>query len=417
MEKTRKRYFPVHLRPLFAGVALTIILSWFAVSQYLTAIPVAGENLRGLALSLSSAVETISGRDASFHALKEIRSPDVAYLAIINRNGTILFHLNNALVGSKVPDRRFADVFDKGEFTGRRVLLGTGEKIYESNSPIHVQGRTLDLRLALHTYRADSVIRRARVGMAVSFSLIAATWIMGILLYRAALRAEKHKLEMARREQMAKLGEMGAVLAHEIRNPLAGIKGYAQLLQEKLAPGENGMSAELIVAEAVRLEEMVNDLLAFSHADRTTPEPVNVHGAVARSLDIIASEAGASDVVIETTIDESLTVAGNRDRLEQLFLNLLRNALQAMPNGGKLRIVAQRAEAGVEILIADTGPGIEAMNLERVFEPFYTTKARGTGLGLAICRKITEDYNGVIRVESCAGKGTTFRITFPVPSG
>ena len=188
--------------------------------------------------------------------------------------------------------------------------------------------------------------------------------------------------------------------------------GYAQLLQEKLTPGDNGRSAELIVTEAVRLEEMVNELLDYSRSDTDTPGPVNLREALARSLEIIAPEAETSNVVIESTIADSLTIAGNRDRLEQLFLNLFRNALQAMPNGGILRVAAQHAEAGVEILIADTGPGIEAENLGRVFEPFFTTKARGTGLGLAICRKITEDYSGVIAVDSRTGEGTSIRIAF-----
>ncbi len=417
MKETGNKLFPTPIWSLSAGVALTAILLWFAVSQYLTAIPLAAENLRGLALSLSAAVESLLGREVSFHALKEMRVPDVAYLEIIDGNGSVLFHSNSALTGTKVSDRRYVAVFSRGEFSGTRVKLGTGETIYESNSPIHVRGGTLDLRLALHTYRADSVIRRARAGMAVSFSLIAGTWIMGILLYRSARRAETHRREMARREQMARMGEMSAVLAHEIRNPLAGIKGYAQLLQEKLPPGGDGTSAGLIVDEAVRLEEMVNDLLAYSRSDRTEPGPVNVRDALAGSLGIISAENAAAGVVVESSIPDPLIIAGNPDRLEQLFLNIFRNALQAMPDGGKLRISAQRAKPGVEILIADTGVGIDKKDLGRIFEPFFTTKARGTGLGLAICRKIVEDYNGWITVQSHPGEGTTFRIIFPAHGG
>jgi two-component system sensor histidine kinase HydH len=399
---------------LFAGIALSVVLSWFAVSQYRMAIPVARENLSGLALSLSAAVEAVAAGDPYLRTLKDFQTPDIAYFAVIDRGGTILFHSNHALIGSKTPDQRFAAVFDNGKFSGARVLLGTGEEVYESNSPLHVQGRTLALRLALHTFRADSVIRRARVVTIVLFSLILAAWIMGLLLNRFAVREEIHKLEMARREQLARLGEMGAVIAHEIRNPLAGIKGYAQLLQEKLEPGEDGQSAGLIVREAVRLEEMVNELLAYSRSDGTAPVPVSVHEVLNRSLAVITPEALAMDVVIELSIDESLTIAGKSDRLEQLFLNLYRNALQAMPNGGLLTVTAQRVKTGVEILITDTGQGIQTNNPDRIFEPFFTTKARGTGLGLAVCKKITEDYNGDISLESRSGKGTTFRLIFPL---
>jgi two-component system sensor histidine kinase HydH len=414
MEEPKNRYSLLRRWPLLAGIALSVVLSWFAVSQYRMAIPVAQETLRGLALSLSAAVEAVAAGDPSLRALRDFQTPDIAYFAVIDRNGTILFHSNHALIGSKTPDQRFAAVFDNGKFSGARVRLGTGEEIYESNSPLHVQGRTLALRLALHTYRADSVIRRARVGTIVLFSLILAAWIMGFLLNRFAVREEVHKLEMARREQLARMGEMGAVIAHEIRNPLAGIKGYAQLLQEKLEPGEDGQSAGLIVREAVRLEEMVNELLAYSRSDRTTPVPVSVHEALNHSLAVITPEALAMDIIIELSIDESLTIAGIPDRLEQLFLNLFRNALQAMPDGGMLRVTAQRVKSSVEILVADTGQGIQATNPDRIFEPFFTTKARGTGLGLAVCKRITEDCHGDITVESRSGEGTTFRIIFPL---
>ncbi len=417
MEETGKRhFFLTRIWPLLGGFALTLVLSWFAVSQYLTAIPLAAENLRGLALSLSAAAESLLGREASFQALKDIRVPDLAYLELIDGNGSFLYHSNSTLTGTKVPDRRYAAVFARGEFSGTRVKLGTGETIYESNAPIHVRGRTLDLRLAVHTYRADTVIRRAKAGMTVSFSLIGATWIMGILLYRSARRAEIHRREMARKEQMARMGEMSAVLAHEIRNPLAGIKGYAQLLREKLSPDGDGASAGFIVNEAVRLEEMVNELLAYSRSDLIGTEPADVRDTLAGALRIISTEADGTGVEVESSIDTPLIMNGNRDRLEQLFLNLFRNALQAMPYGGKLRVSAQNARLGIEIRIADTGTGIEEKNLERIFEPFFTTKARGTGLGLAISRKIVEDHGGRITVDSRPGEGTSFRITFPASS-
>ena len=231
---------------LLAGISLSVVLSWFAISQYKQSVLLAEENLRGLALSYSAAVEAISGKDPKFLSLDDLRAPDIAYLAIFDRNGTILFHSNAALIGGKALDHRFEEVIEKGEFSGHRVMLGTGEKVYESDSPLHIDGRTVALRLALHTYRADSVIRRARLGLGVLFSLIVAAWVMGLLLGGFARREEAHKQEMGRREQLARLGEMGAVIAHEIRNPLAGIKGYAQLLRENLE-GEDGESAGLIV--------------------------------------------------------------------------------------------------------------------------------------------------------------------------
>lgn len=413
MKELLKRFNSLGFRYLLAGIALSALLSWFAFDQYRQSVILAEENLRGLALSYSAAVEAISGKGPKFLTLNDLRAPDIAYLAIFDRNGTILFHSNATLIGGKALDRRFAEVFEKGEFSGHRVRLGTGEEVYESDSPLHIDGRTVALRLALHTYRADSVIRRARLGLGVLFSLIAAAWIMGILLARFARREVTHKLEMGRREQLARLGEMGAVIAHEIRNPLAGIKGYAQLLRENLE-GEDGESAGLIVGEATRLEEMVTDLLACTRSDSAALGRVCLHDALARAISIVAHEAEGSGVEIETGVGELPEVAGSSDRIEQLFLNLFRNALQAMPDGGKLTVQAVRRQKGVEVEVADTGQGIEEKNMARIFEPFFTTRARGTGLGLAICKRIADECGGEISIESRPGKGTVCTIYFPL---
>jgi two-component system sensor histidine kinase HydH len=417
MKRMKKLYPSPAALSLLAGVALSVVLSWFAFAQYGTAVRMTGENLRGLALSLAAAVESVSARDPSFQSLNDFQSPEIAYFAIMDRNGTILFHSNSALVGRRVSDSRFAPVFDKGEFSADRVRLGTGEEIYESNSPLHVSGRTLALRLALHTYRADSVVRMARIGLAVLLSLIASAWAMGFLLRRFALREETFRKEMARGEHLAKLGQMGAVIAHEIRNPLAGIKGYAQLLHEKAGPGEDGQFAGLIVRQALRLEEMVNELLAFTNTGKDSSEPIEICDALERSVAVISPEADESGVSIESSMESPLVISGNCDRLEQLFINLFRNALQAMPGGGRLGITGYRLGNKIEVLVSDTGHGIEPNNLQHIFEPFFTTKARGTGLGLAICKKISEDYNGNITVESIPGRGTTFRIIFPAQAG
>ncbi len=404
------------LLSLLSGISISVILFWFAASQYKMSTILAEENLRGLALSLSTAMETIAAKDPTFAALKDFQTNDIAYFALIDRKGTILFHVNSALVGKKLGDRRSAAVFEKGEFSGGRVLLGTGEVVYESNAPIHVRGITLALRLALHTYRADSIIRKARAGVLIIVSLITVAWGMAFLLNRYAIREERHKREMAQRREMARLGEMGAVIAHEIRNPLAGIKGYAQLLQEKQGDEEDRLFTGLIVSEAVRLEEILNGLLAYTQSGADTPVPVPVHEAVARTLAVISPEAVASGVGIDCSLDDSLVIAGSLDRLEQLFLNLFRNALQAMPNGGTIKIAGQRAGNNIEIQVTDTGPGIAEEDLKRIFEPFFTTKVRGTGLGLALCKKIIEEHKGNIQTESIPGKGTAFKMMFPAAS-
>ena len=398
---------------ILPGIALSAALFWFAAHQYRMSISLAEENLRGLALSHSAAVEALAAKDPTFATLRNFQTDDLAYFALIDRNGSILFHVNSELVGEKLSDQRSAHVFEKSEFSGERVLLGTGETIYESNTPLHVRGKTLALRLALHTYRADGVIRKARIGVLILCALITAAWGMAFFLNRFSRREVIHKREMAHRQEMARLGEMGAVIAHEIRNPLAGIKGYAQLLQEKQEGGEDRLFTELIVSEAVRLEEIVNGLLSFTQADSGAPVPVRIHDAVSRALAVITPEAHALCVKIECSLAQSLGIYGNQDRLEQLFLNLFKNSLQAMPQGGILMVSGQRQEKKIEVLVRDTGQGIGREEMKRIFEPFFSSKVRGSGLGLAVCKKIVEEHRGDIVAESIPEKGTTFKITFP----
>lgn len=399
---------------LAAGIILTGALSWFAVSNYQGARPFAEQNLKGMALSLAEAMESLVGRDPSLESLTSFRSADIAYYALIDRQGVQLFHTNEALIGTLAGDRRFHEVFAGGGLTETRQRLGTGEEVFEINIPFHRQGQTLALRMALHTYRADSVVRRARIGLVAGGGLLLTAWIMGLLLYRAARREERHRDEMARRERMAQLGEMGAVLAHEIRNPLAGIKGYAQLLQEQVQEGAYGAYLEMIVTETLRLEELVSALMSYSRQEQAPPEPVDLSALLGHCLALIQPEADACGATLLVTIPEGIVVDGNRNSLEQVILNVLNNAIQAMPDGGNLVVEAHLSAKTVVMTVVDTGPGIPYEDRERIFEPFHTTKPRGTGLGLAVCRKIIEEHGGTVSVGGEPGIGATFTITLPV---
>ena len=399
---------------LGAGLFLSVLLAWFAVNQYRQAIPVAEENLRGLSLSLSAAVEALVSKDPSLLALKDFRTMDMAYFALLDRTGKILYHSNNNLIGTHVSDQRFAPVFSSAETVAVRTKLGTGEEIYESNVPVHSFGQVMALRLALHTYRSDAVIRRARAEVLVVFSLLATAWVMGVLLYRFSRRAEAHREEMSRRERFAQLGEMGAALAHEIRNPLSGIKGYSQLLlEDPRCPGD-GSPAALIVEESLRLERLVNDLLSYVRTRPLPLTPVRIAEVLRCSLAMIAPDAEKQSVSLSADLIDDFLVTGDKDEMEQVFLNLLRNALQAMPEGGTIQVGMRREKGTVVMDIRDTGQGIPIGDWSRIFTPFMTSRARGTGLGLAISRKIIEEWGGSIRVADSSPGGTTIEVTLPL---
>lgn len=398
---------------LIAGIFFSSLLGYFVVQNYRSALPVAEENLLSLAFSLAETIESLVSKDPSLELLREVKSPDVAFFSVINSDGIQLFHTNPELIGTHVEEEHLTKDITGTGFREQRIVLGTGESVFELVTPLHLTGRTLGLRLVLHAYRSDAIVRRARTGLVVVFSLLAMSWLMGIALYRYAMRAERHQLEMAERENLARLGTMGAVLAHEVRNPLSGIKGYAQLLDERLPDLESREYAGFIVTEAVRLEELVNDLLAFA---RTEPEELiklPLGEIISRSIALVEPMATQYSITIVRDIDAHLSAYINCNRLEQVFLNLLQNAIQSMPNGGTLTVGAKREGSRIRITICDTGQGIAPSDLERIFDPFFTTKARGSGLGLAISKKFVEEMKGTIRVISEPAQGSSFQILLP----
>jgi two-component system sensor histidine kinase HydH len=397
---------------LLGGLLLSAALIWFTVGNYLSSRPIAEENLRGLALSLTSAIANIALHDPSLRSLDTFQSHDIAFFTIVDRKGLYRFHTNpdlvNTLVQGDMPTPKLLD----GTISDARITLRTGEDAFEFNAPLYLPRETLALRLTLHTYRADTVIRRARLNMIVLFALLAAGWLLALALYRFTRREEQHQLEMARRESLAQLGEMGAMLAHEIRNPLAGIKGYAQVIEKKPQDERNGGFALRIVSETLRLETLVNELLSYAKSDREALIPLDLTAVVFHAASLLQQEADLLHIKIICECQEQILINGNHDRLTQVMLNVAKNAIQAMPDGGAVRITAGIDGRQAIVTVSDNGFGVSQENLSRIFEPFFTTKARGTGLGLALCRKIIEEHGGKIAVQSVVGKGTSVSITF-----
>ena len=393
---------------------MSAALMWFAGSNYRSAGPIAEENLRGLALSITSAIENLVLHDSSLRSLSTFHSQEIAFFALIDKKGEYRFHSNPDLIGTTLQGTLPLATLQNGVTSDARVTLRTGEHAFEFNAPLYLPGEMLALRLTLHTYRADTVVRRARLNLIVLLSLLAAGWVLSLALYRFTRREEQHKLEMAKRESLAQLGEMGAMIAHEIRNPLAGIKGYAQVIGKKPQDDRNSGFADLIVVETLRLELLVNDLLGYAKSGRDPMGAVDLAEVVTNAATLLRHEAEHVQIKIVSESPESIRIKGNRDRLGQVLLNLGKNAIQAMPEGGTMSISTAVVGKQAIIKVIDTGHGICPDDVSRIFEPFFTTKARGTGLGLALCRKIVEEHGGKILVESTVDLGTSISISFPV---
>lgn len=396
-----------------SGLAVTALLIWFAVSSYRSALPIAQTLQRGTALSLGQAIEGVASRDPSFVTLSAFRTPDLAFFALLDRQGLIRFHSNPDLIGEQLLDQRYRAVFDQSGPVEQRVRLGTGEEVYETHLLLHLPGEALALRLALHSWQADQIIRRAQTGMTLLLGLTAAAWGLGLLSLRLVRRDAQRREALVRSEHLARLGELGAVLAHEVRTPLAGIKGFAQLLAECSSDQRSQQCTTAIVRETVRLEGLVNDLLLYARPDGPLPGVVELDTVLAEAWGVLSIEAEAAGVSCELTGERGVTVHCSPDRCGQLVRNLLSNALQAMPAGGRVWVATAVVGSDLVLTVADNGPGFASDLLPRVFEPFVTTKATGGGLGLAVCRRIAEGCGGTIVVENGPSGGALVTVRLP----
>lgn len=217
-------------------------------------------------------------------------------------------------------------------------------------------------------------------------------------------------------QRLAALGAMAAGLAHEIRNPLAGIKGAAQFLQSGPADGPDSDMLSVIVDETDRLDKVVRQFLAYARPDQLRLSSDHVNALAAHVMALVRAQGDTDGIVLVEELAPDLPATRmDRDRLTQVLLNLVRNALQAMPTGGRLTLrTGKRNGSVLEIAVIDTGTGIAADVKNRLFDPFFTTKRDGTGLGLAICERIVRAHGGSIEVVSQPGRGSTFAVRLPV---
>jgi signal transduction histidine kinase len=231
---------------------------------------------------------------------------------------------------------------------------------------------------------------------------------------------ERRRAEEARwrQESLARMGEMAAVVAHEVRNPLAGIKGVLQIVGQRL-PADSG--ERRAVQEAMlrldSLKALTEELLLFTRPRSPEPAPLGLGQLARETAKLLGADRGLAGLTIETRGDPG-ELRGDPRQLRTVVANLLRNAAEA--TGGKGHVVVEvrdRAEE-VELSVEDDGPGVPEEHRERIFEPFFTTRARGTGLGLAIVRSVVEAHGGRVVAEAAhGGGGARFRVTLPRDAG
>ena len=243
---------------------------------------------------------------------------------------------------------------------------------------------------------------------------------------RSAARSLRE--EISERERQESYGHIAAGIAHEVKNPLGGIRGAAELLQLRADDDRSKKAAGLIVSEVDRIAGLVDELMVFARGDELALESMNIHQPLDALLDLLELERDFAEIEVDRVYDPSLPeVLADPARIQQVFLNLARNAMQAMEEkGGRLTLSTRmslehrlvgpdgRPLPTIEIAIEDTGPGIPADDQHRLSTPFFTTKRKGTGLGLSVARHWIRRHGGRLRIESTEGIGTRVIVHLPL---
>lgn len=394
-------------------IFFTLLIGWFSWSAFRIAPQIAADNLRGTGLSIATTIEELTFLHPDPSSLAHFSTPDIAYFSVVNSQGIVRFHTNTGLIGTVWSEPKPNIASRTGIYDERKTLV-SGENIYLLHTRIHPTGRNCLLTLALHTYRYDQIIRQTHTGIMVAVLFTLILWLVYFGIMFLLGRDKQRQIEMQRLAEMARLGELGAVIAHEIRNPLAGIKGFVQLIETATDMEQARRYAGKVVHQSLRMEALTDELLAFAREDQVERQPTDLARLVQDCVEMIRMEADSVRVKVIHIPQAAIKVMIISDRIIQLLLNLFKNGLQAMPDGGVLQIELKMDKSRATIRISDSGIGIPPENIPHIFEPFWTSKARGTGLGLALCRKVEREHGGSLTVESAVGVGTTFTLTLPL---
>jgi signal transduction histidine kinase len=355
------------------------------------------------------------------------RQSDIEHVALVDNDFKVLAHTLPQRINGYQNDPLLKEIKShKGSARGI-VEQPDGTRHFDVVKAVNVNGLPVGfLEIGLSLKPMEAAWRRSLRSTAVFGLGILAVGIlgMGVIFYnqRGHLRKVRSlEEEINRKERLSELGNMAATVAHEIRNPLNSVSMGMQRLKAEFTPTEDAEEyahfLNLMQDEVRRLNAIVEQFLSLARPLTLTQEPIAIETLIREVATLVAAEAKAANIEIQLKVAPDLPpLWADRNYLKQLLLNLILNGVQAMPGGGGLSIEAALENEFLRMSIVDHGVGIEPDKLNKIFDPYFSTKTKGSGLGLAIARRIAEAHGGKITVESQAGQGSSFHVTLPIGS-
>ena len=396
---------------------------WFSVALWRRATPgmvvlhLTGEQMRGLfrQFAIQRAISDIGLREG------------ILSISVLDRQLNVLAHTDPALYGRKEDDDFLKTALQSPEPVSRLIVSSGENETYEVVKAFSLNGSPGGLiRIGYSPKEIHPILRQIRknVVLSILFFLIlgiSAVVLIGVNQNRHLKKMKEMEDRVHLAERLSSLGHLAAGVAHEIRNPLNAIGMGLQRLKREFLPREEAKKeeylafTELILKEIRRVNEIVEQFLSLSRPFLLERKPASLDKLLKNLIVLFREEASSQGITVQEEVAPHLPlIKMDEERLTQVFINIMKNGMQAMEQGGILRVETHLLKDRVQVVISDSGPGIPPDQMEKIFNYYYTTKEKGVGLGLPIAHRIVEAHGGQLGVESRVGSGTKVTVTLPV---